>query len=493
MKHKIQFFITFLFILISSSSMYSQTIPDDSLYFGQYPPGDSAIIFAPGRISLAGRTENRITFSHDRKMCFFSAMGGPTYYIEYKNEGWTAPYTENSKFISEPFFSLDGKRVYINSRDALNMVGSCDLSYSEKKDSSWSDPVSLGNPPNLPEEQYHPCIVADSSIYFSSGAGDICRSQYLNGAYQKRVVLPYPINYANTSQTWGDPYVAPDESYLIFRSTRIGGYGGNDIYISYKKADGSWTNPKNLGNKINTDGDELSGDITPDGKYMTFGRNGDIYWVSANFIDSLKHTNFIPYLKNQIINRNDTVGHSYSFTFPDSTFIDDDGNNTLTYSATLNDGSPLPSWLIFQPSARTFSGTPTAVATLTIKVTATDTANASTSCQFNITVVGNPTDIRKNKGQLPKDSQLLQNYPDPFNPTTTIHYSLSKSSFVKLTIYNLLGQKIRTFQSAFQNAGEYSVVWDARDEGNTPVSSGIYFYRFETEGYDLLKKMILIK
>ena len=94
------------------------------------------------------------------------------------------------------------------------------------------------------------------------------------------------------------------------------------------------------------------------------------YWVKVdNIIDSLRQTNFIPYLVNQIPNQTDSVGVQYSYTIPDSTFIDDDGNNTITYSATLGDGSSLPSWLNFNPGTRNFRGTPTAAGSLSIKVT----------------------------------------------------------------------------------------------------------------------------
>ena len=88
---------------------------------------------------------------------------------------------------------------------------------------------------------------------------------------------------------WPDHYVAQDESYMIFTSSKAGGYGSSDLYISFRNADGSWTNPQNLGSPINTAGYEGSADITPDGLYMTFDNSSDIYWVKIdNVIDSLK-------------------------------------------------------------------------------------------------------------------------------------------------------------------------------------------------------------
>ncbi|MBU1011084.1 MAG: hypothetical protein KKD74_13195 [Bacteroidetes bacterium] len=283
---------------------YSQTIPTDSLYFGQTLPGNTPVLFAPGIVSQPNRNEAVITFSPDGATVFFYIQKWPqpgspyTLFSTYTDNHWTVPDTIGftlGRSTGEPFFSFDSNRLYMFATNAVNHQGVADLSYSEKQGDNWSAPISLGNPPNSESYQYHPCIVGDTSVYFSSNAGYICRSQYINGSYQNRVILPSPVNYIG-SQTWGDPFVSRDESYLIFKSIREGGFGQNDLYISYKKPDGSWTNPKNLGNTINTPFDETSGDITPDNLYMTYGSNKDLYWVSTGFIDSLKYTNYTPYL-----------------------------------------------------------------------------------------------------------------------------------------------------------------------------------------------------
>ncbi|MBI5220084.1 MAG: putative Ig domain-containing protein [Bacteroidia bacterium] len=256
----------------------------------------------------------------------------------------------------------------------------------------WSAPVKLTSPVNTKSAEYHPTVTLDGTIYFCStrenSLPDIFRSKYENGNYttveklDKVINLPY--------HAW-DPFIAPDESYIIFTSIRSDGYGQEDQYISYNK-NGRWTNPKNLGPKINTNKIEWGSYISPDNKYYFFSRpNGwgpniaaDIYWVSASFIEILKHTNFDPYLNYQIPDQSFQVGHQCSYTVPDSTFIDDDGNNTLTYSATLSDGTPLPVWLSFNPATQTFTGTPTDVINISVKVTASDSANASVFCSFTI-------------------------------------------------------------------------------------------------------------
>lgn len=123
-------------------------------------------------------------------------------------------------------------------------------------------------------------------------------------------------NAINTDYHEVDPFIAPDESYLIFTSNRPGGFGDADLYICYRKPDGAWTKAINMGPSINTEAVEFCPSVTPDGKYLFFSSNrllfqrysnhpisydekikildspgngrGDIYWVSAKIIESLK-------------------------------------------------------------------------------------------------------------------------------------------------------------------------------------------------------------
>ena len=99
----------------------------------------------------------------------------------------------------------------------------------------------------------------------------------------------------------------------------------------------------------------------------------------------------------------------------------------------------------------------------------------------------NVTPIRESSSQ-PSTFQLFQNYPNPFNPTTTIEFSLPERSFVKLTVYNALGQEVAVLVDEEKSPGKYAVTFDA-----SKLSSGIYFYRLETPKFIETKKMILVK
>ena len=103
------------------------------------------------------------------------------------------------------------------------------------------------------------------------------------------------------------------------------------------------------------------------------------------------------------------------------------------------------------------------------------------------------------QGSVPYSFTLMQNYPNPFNPSTTIRYELSVPSKVTITIYNVLGQKVRTLVNEVQNAGPQLLVWNSKnDAGN--IASGVYFYRIQatalsgTSGaFSAVKKMVLLR
>jgi len=94
---------------------------------------------------------------------------------------------------------------------------------------------------------------------------------------------------------------------------------------------------------------------------------------------------------------------------------------------------------------------------------------------------------------IPLESYLGSNFPNPFNPSTTIQYGLKEASSVRINVYNSRGQLIRTLIDESKAAGTYRVVWDGKDSNNRSVSSGIYYFRMEAQDYVKTNKGILIK
>jgi hypothetical protein len=97
------------------------------------------------------------------------------------------------------------------------------------------------------------------------------------------------------------------------------------------------------------------------------------------------------------------------------------------------------------------------------------------------------------KAQVPGRFALHQNYPNPFNAQTIIKYDLPKASHVEITIYNILGQRVRHLVESEQPAGFHQVVWDGKNTQGNGVASGVYFYRIEAAGFTQSKKMVLLK
>jgi len=97
------------------------------------------------------------------------------------------------------------------------------------------------------------------------------------------------------------------------------------------------------------------------------------------------------------------------------------------------------------------------------------------------------------EGLLPDEFALRQNYPNPFNPITTLRYDLPENSYVNVTVYDMLGRKVKTLINQTQDAGYRSVIWDATNDYGKPISAGIYLYQIQAGGYTSTKKMVLLK
>jgi len=124
-------------------------------------------------------------------------------------------------------------------------------------------------------------------------------------------------------------------------------------------------------------------------------------------------------------------------------------------------------------------------------VTASDYAgNVSSSSNEVMAIV---TSVADEENAIPKEYKLYQNFPNPFNPETTIKCQLPDANTIKLVILNPLGQKVRTLLSGNITAGYHTVNWDGRDNFGNPVSNGIYLYYFEAGDFLEIRKMVFMK
>jgi Tol biopolymer transport system component len=217
-------------------------------------------------------------------------------YSNYFNGNWSerkqADFISNDR-AKEPFFSPDGQQILFTSH--------ADIFVSTLVNQLWTTPVKLNSPVITIAEEYHPAVTLKRTLYFCSmrdnPKGEIFRSKYENDNYSAVEKLDTIIN--SRYGAW-DPFISPDESYLIFTTIHPDGYGNEDQYISYNR-NGTWTTPQNLGPLINSDKIEYGSYISPDSKYYFFSRPdgwgtdvpADIYWVKADFIDLLRKTDII--------------------------------------------------------------------------------------------------------------------------------------------------------------------------------------------------------
>ncbi len=262
-------------------------------YLGQKGPGMTPEVFAPGIISSNEYgVHSYPAFSPDLKEVFWSAYvrGNQVIYrMKEEKDGWTAPETApfSGKYHDgNPCFSVDGKRLYFDSKRPMGKEGKekdSDIWYVERTETGWSAPVNAGPVINSEGEEKFAALAGDGTMYFKV-LHDLYRARKVDGKFSKAEAL---VQY-NTKAIEVGPFIAPDESFLMFESNRPGGLGALDLYISFRKADGTWTDAANLGETINNRSHQRFAGMSPEGKYFFFNTDRDIYWMDAGFIKTLK-------------------------------------------------------------------------------------------------------------------------------------------------------------------------------------------------------------
>lgn len=266
-------------------------------YLGQTPPGMTPEIFAPGIVSSEEGNHSSPVFSPDGKEVYWATMTSGILYMKLKNSRWTSPSQapfQKGKFqhCDSPFFSHDGSRLYFIALISSDHSEKEMLYYVNKMKDSWSEPIAFDSIVNTGNLHWQFSFAENWNLYFTAekddglGRYDMYKSVYEKGKYLK------PENLGalfNTEESDAMPFIAPDESLLVFASTgREACYGKSDLYVSFKRNDGSWTVPENLGPSVNTANHEICPVISPDGKYLFFLKNHNVYWVDAKIIEELK-------------------------------------------------------------------------------------------------------------------------------------------------------------------------------------------------------------
>ena len=293
-------------------------------YLGQPPPGMTARLFAPSIVSTE-RRELTLAWLPDGRAAFFSrdrGARGTVVMMTASDRGrWTrpepAPFSRGGFSDVDMFVTADANQIYFCSdrplpgmappvqgavappaggpppppppppRSAMWVVA--------RTATGWGEPAWIGPVITSGVEDYYPTLAREGTLYFSSnrpgglGENDIYRARRVNGQWTSPENLGRPVS---SEFREFDPFIAPDESYLIFASTRPGGLGSADLYISFRERNGAWGEPKNMGPAVNSPASDYTPMLSPDGKYLFFtsGREGqdDIFWVDAGVIAALR-------------------------------------------------------------------------------------------------------------------------------------------------------------------------------------------------------------
>jgi hypothetical protein len=256
-------------------------------------------MFAPGFISTDAY-EFAGTFTPDGKEFFLTRR--PTYegsdnrifYCSFQDGNWSSPKLAPfamDVFEFLPYVTPKGDKLFFSSYRAKppGTTRNGDIWYSIKTEKGWSGAKYLDTSINKKFTMYI-TSTKDGTLYYTAKDDKrrgIFKSVLIGETHQEPEYLPLEINSISPAH----PFISPEETYLIM-DTQIKGMGMPELYISFRRNDGSWTEAMNMGKSINATSTEYGPSVSPDGKYLFFhrriGNKGDIYWVSSNIIEKLR-------------------------------------------------------------------------------------------------------------------------------------------------------------------------------------------------------------
>jgi ankyrin repeat protein len=273
-------------------------------FLGQTPPGGKPEIFGLGIISSIWGLHSTAVFSPDGNEVYWAPMitvPGELYshggLLMMKRVGgrWTppdwAPFSGPGLGDDVPFFSTDGKRIYFISRRPLpgeSAAGSEKIWFTDRTAAGWDVPRPLDRAVNEHHMHWEFSLDKAGDLYFagqapdSLGMNDIYLARFVDGKYEKPVNAGTPVNSAAGEES---PFISPDGSYLLFSRQY-------DLWVCFRGEGGGWSEPVDLGPEVNSPAVELCPVVTADGQYLFFlsQRDGEshAYWVPAGVIEKLR-------------------------------------------------------------------------------------------------------------------------------------------------------------------------------------------------------------
>tara|TARA_R100001369_G_C3311949_1_gene167473 strand:+ start:242 stop:1162 length:921 start_codon:yes stop_codon:yes gene_type:complete len=302
---KVYFILILVFsVFLSACNTKNQRSKDsdsptiENPYFGQKTPGLTAEIFAAGLVSINGRYDYGISFSPDLDEMYFSAnKKGKTadiYFSKIEDKKWKtiqkANFTQGQKDAEmEPFFKADGKRIYFTGYSSGYKDE--EIWYVDRLGNGWSNAIKLDSPINDDNVMYLTQAKNGDVFYDNISKRKMYSSSSKNDGFPEVQEVKVEIG--------SHAFISSSQDYLLVQAqNKKDKKRGSDIYVYFKKKDGTWSKPINLGNTVNSNFGEAVPSVTPDGKYLFFSRYNEeggisnLYWVSTKIISKLKMAYF---------------------------------------------------------------------------------------------------------------------------------------------------------------------------------------------------------
>ncbi|MTI30243.1 PD40 domain-containing protein [Xanthovirga aplysinae] len=285
-----------IFVTLNSCS---KKLTSSQLSYHSEKPIHNSVIVGEGTLSKPDLVEWAFHFSADGKVIYIqrqkeNKQGSRIYISYYKDGSWSepilSPFSDNDSFREDgPFVSPDANHFFFGS-NRKGSIGEFDIWLAKRSGKGWGTPYRLGEVINSEYNEYLPSVAANGNLYFESTRPsrfgdkqtDLYVSKYVNGRYKTAELLGEEINTSNVNDE--SPFIAPDESYLIFARNRD--YNNNDwigeLFISYHR-NGVWTDAQQI--LLNDPSRfKYSPYVSPDKKYLFYSDGKDIKQVEVKAV-----------------------------------------------------------------------------------------------------------------------------------------------------------------------------------------------------------------
>ena len=280
----------------------------EDFYFAEKLPGNIPELFVPSllqsdyhEIDCLFSPNNRFFFFTRSKLDFSETK---VFFLERENKVWKKPKSldfPKQSYLSGVSFSYTQDRIYLNIFEKAEKPRMA-IYYSDYTNNKWFDLSKLEIINSADSHTSYASISKNENLYFHSnrekglGGFDLYFSEFKDGNYLPPKNLGEPVN---SELNEFHPWINPNEEYLIYDiQKKPSNIGTQDLYISFKLKDNTWTPPENLGKEVNSEAAEFRARITPDGKYLLFSSNRtvdttkrgiqNLFWVATDFIKDIK-------------------------------------------------------------------------------------------------------------------------------------------------------------------------------------------------------------